>query len=93
MLCYLLIDGYSLFSLILASLFVNCQLMVELEYIDKISHVTVGKVLKKNELKPWKVKGWVIPRANGGEFVAHMENVLDVYKRPYTPSNPVSLHG
>ena len=28
-LCYLLIDGYSLFSLILASLFVNCQLMVE----------------------------------------------------------------
>ena len=67
--------------------------MVELEYIDKISHVTVGKVLKKNELKPWKVKGWVIPRANGGEFVAHMENVLDVYKRPYTPSNPVSLHG
>lgn len=29
LLCYLLIDGYSLFSLILASLFVNCQLMVE----------------------------------------------------------------
>lgn len=31
----------------------------------------------------------MIPSANGGEFVAHMENVLDVYKRPYDECNPV----
>jgi hypothetical protein len=54
--------------------------MVELAYIDKISHVSVEKVLKKNELKPWKVKGWVIPPEQNAEFVAHMEQVLDVYK-------------
>jgi hypothetical protein len=36
--------------------------------------------IKKNELKPWKVKGWVIPPKENGEFVAHMEQVLDVYK-------------
>lgn len=35
------------------------------------------------------MKGWVIPSANGGEFVAHMENVLDVYKRAYEENNPV----
>ena len=44
---------------------------------------------KKNELKPWKTKGWVIPPQQSGEFVAHMERVLDVYKRPYSKDYPV----
>src|SRR5690606_30741684 len=47
------------------------------------------KCFKKNELKPWKVKGWVIPPERNSEFVAHMENVLDVYKRPYDEHFPV----
>lgn len=45
--------------------------------------------LKKNELKPWKVKGWVIPPHQNSEFVANMENVLDVYKRPHDERFPV----
>ncbi len=32
--------------------------------------------------------GWVTTTINGREFVAHMENILDVYKRPYDPDNP-----
>ncbi|MBP9000388.1 MAG: IS630 family transposase [Bacteroidales bacterium] len=44
---------------------------------------------KKNELKPWKVKGWVIPPQGNGEFVACMERVLDIYKRPYNAKRPV----
>lgn len=44
---------------------------------------------KKNELKPWKVKGWVIPPHQNSEFVANMENVLDLYKRPYDERFPV----
>lgn len=40
-------------------------------------------------MKPWKVKGWVIPPDKNADFVAHMENVLDVYKRPYSSANPV----
>jgi hypothetical protein len=35
------------------------------------------------------VRGWVIPPGNSSEFVAHMEQVLDVYKRPYDPMFPV----
>jgi len=35
------------------------------------------------------VRGWVIPPEKSGEFVANMERVLDVYKRPYDPKNPV----
>src|SRR4030065_1129826 len=43
---------------------------------------------KKNELKPWKVKGWVIPPEQNSAFVANMERVLDVYKRPYDKDYP-----
>jgi hypothetical protein len=31
----------------------------------------------------------VIPPEKSGEFVANMERVLDIYKRPYDPANPV----
>jgi hypothetical protein len=40
-------------------------------------------------LKPWKKEGWVIPPLQNGDFVANMENVLDVYKRPYDENHPV----
>jgi len=40
-------------------------------------------------LKPWKKQQWVIPPEHNGEFVAHMEQVLDIYKRPYNPRCPV----
>ena len=40
-------------------------------------------------MKPWKVKGWVIPPESNSDFVANMEQVLDVYKRPYDERNPV----
>ncbi|RLD83443.1 MAG: IS630 family transposase [Bacteroidetes bacterium] len=63
--------------------------MVELNYVDSLSHETVRSVLKKNELKPWKVKGWLLPAIQSSDFVANMENVLDVYKRPYSEDYPV----
>lgn len=33
--------------------------------------------------------GWVIPPESNAEFVAAMENVLDVYQRPYDATRPV----
>ena len=35
------------------------------------------------------MKGWVIPPEKNSDFVANMERVLDVYKRPYDPDRPV----
>jgi DDE superfamily endonuclease len=32
---------------------------------------------------------WCIPPKQSGEFVYHMEDVLDVYVRPYDPTRPV----
>ena len=63
--------------------------VVELGYIDSVSHETVRRVLKKTKLKPWRRKGWVIPPEHNSSFVAHMERVLDVYKRPFDPLRPV----
>ncbi len=40
-------------------------------------------------MKPWKVIGWVIPPHQNSQFVACMEQVLDVYKRPYNKDYPV----
>ena len=40
-------------------------------------------------MKPWKKEQWVIPPEQNGEFVARMEKVLEVYKRPYDPLYPV----
>jgi DDE superfamily endonuclease len=32
---------------------------------------------------------WVIPPRQNADFVAHMENILAIYKRPYDPQKPV----
>lgn len=36
-----------------------------------------------------KIEYWVIPPEADGEFVAHMEEVLDLYEKPYNPAIPV----
>jgi len=43
---------------------------------------------KKNELKPWLKEQWCIPPKSHAEFVAHMEDVLEVYTRPYDERYP-----
>jgi len=43
---------------------------------------------QKNVLKPWLKKQWCIPPEANAEFVYKMEDVLDVYQRPYDPKRP-----
>ena len=43
---------------------------------------------KKNKLKSWRVESWGIAEA-GPDFVYGMEEVLEVYARPYNPEHPV----
>jgi transposase len=63
--------------------------IVELEILATISHETVRQTLKKNEIKPWQKKQWVIPPTGNAEFVAAMEDVLEVYARPPDPKRPL----
>jgi hypothetical protein len=36
-----------------------------------------------------KIEYWVIPPEADGEFVAHMEEVLETYEKAYDPAAPV----
>jgi transposase len=63
--------------------------MVRLEYVDDISHETIRQVMQANELKPWLKKEWCIPPKHSAEFVYYMEDVLDVYHRPYNLLYPI----
>ena len=63
--------------------------IVALGHVESISHEAVRQTLKKTDLKPWLTKGWCLPEGPSAEFVAAMEDVLDVYHRPYAPRRPV----
>jgi DDE superfamily endonuclease len=43
---------------------------------------------QKNDLKPWLKERWCIPPKANADFVWRMEDVLDVYTRPYDPRRP-----
>jgi len=56
---------------------------------NRIDLARIGQTnAKKNELKPWQVKEWIIPNADA-DYVCAMEEVLDVYERKYDENNPV----
>lgn len=63
--------------------------MVKLEYIEELSYGTVRNVMESNELKPWLKEEWCIPPEQNAEFVYRMEDVLDVYHRPFDPDRPL----
>ncbi len=44
---------------------------------------------EKNGMTNRKIEYWVIPPEADGEFVAHMEEVLETYAKPYNPMRPV----
>jgi transposase len=62
--------------------------VVELKIADRVSHETIRRVLKDNELKPWLKEEWCIPPKANAKFVYHMEDVLDVYTQPVDFSRP-----
>lgn len=63
--------------------------MVKFEYIEELSYGTVRNVMASNELKPWLKAEWCIPPEQNAEFVYRMEDVLDVYHRPFDPDRPL----
>src|SRR6476646_1824050 len=62
--------------------------LVRLTEHDDISRETVRRRLTENELKPWRKDMWCIPQVDG-EFVARMEDVLDLYAQAPDPKRLV----
>jgi DDE superfamily endonuclease/Homeodomain-like domain len=63
--------------------------VVELRVIPSISHESVRQTLKKKEVKHWLTKKWKIPPKASGDFAAQMEDVLEIYEKPYDEQHPV----
>ena len=61
--------------------------VVELGLVSSMSCEGVRHRLK-NTLKPWQKQEWCIPKVSA-DFVAHLEDVLDLYAEPYDPQRPV----
>ncbi|MDR1388436.1 MAG: hypothetical protein LBJ31_00470 [Treponema sp.] len=53
-----------------------------------VGHQDTGS-FKKTPLKPRLKDCWCIPPEQSAEFVSRMEDVLEVYKRPYNEAYPV----
>ena len=62
--------------------------MVKLTEHESLSRETVRRRLAENDLKPWRRDMWCIPRVDG-EYVARMEDVLDLYAEAPDPKRPV----
>ena len=62
--------------------------MVRLTAHESLSRETVRRRLSENALKPWRQTMWCIPQVHG-EFVARMEDVLDLYAEIPDPQHPV----
>jgi transposase len=62
--------------------------MVKLTEHASLSRETVRRRLAENHLKPWKKDMWCIPKVDA-DYVARMEDVLDLYAEAPDPRRPV----
>ena len=62
--------------------------MVKLTAHESLSRETVRRRLAENDLKPWRKDMWCIPQVDA-DYVARMEDVLDLYAEAPDPKRPV----
>ena len=62
--------------------------MIRLTNHESLSSETVRRRLVEKQLKPWQKKMWCIPKVDT-EFVARMEDVLDLYAEAHDKKRPV----
>jgi transposase len=62
--------------------------LVRLTEHASVSRETVRRRLAENRLKPWRKDMWCIPQVDA-EYVARMEDVLDLYAEEPDPTRPV----
>ena len=62
--------------------------VVRLTEQTSLSRETVRRRLADKEIKPWQKKMWCIPKVDG-EYVARMEDVLDLYAESPPSDRPV----
>jgi hypothetical protein len=63
--------------------------MVSLTGHDSLSRATISRRLAENNLKPWQHKMWCVPKVDS-EYVARMEDVLELHAQPPDPKRPLN---
>lgn len=61
---------------------------IALTDIEDVSVETVRRRLQENELKPWQKRMWCISEMDA-DYIANMEDVLDVYAKPRDAERPL----
>lgn len=56
--------------------------------IPTASRETVREALHRHQMKPWLEKMWCVPKLDD-EYIARMENILDVYEKRRDPRRPL----
>lgn len=56
--------------------------------VESVSAETVRRRLGENKLKPWQKRMWCIPQFDA-DYVANMEDVLDLYAQPRDEQRPL----
>ena len=62
--------------------------LVRLTAHERVSRETVRRRFAENHLKPWRKDMWCIPQVDA-DYVARMEDVLDLYSEAPDPERPV----
>ncbi|KHT64431.1 transposase [Photobacterium gaetbulicola] len=62
--------------------------LISLTDLESISYETIRRRLKENKLKPWQKKMWCIASIDA-EYIARMEDVLELYAEPEDSQYPV----
>lgn len=69
-------EGYARWTVTLLT--EQCTVILE----ESLSRATIGRVMQRNEIRPHPNSYWCITPKEDAEFVAHMEDILDVYRLP-----------
>jgi transposase len=62
--------------------------LIVLTDVESISAETIRRRLQENELKPWQKRMWCIPEIDA-DYVANMEDVLELYEQPRDEDRPL----
>lgn len=61
---------------------------VKRRLVPRLGKETIRILLLSHDLKPWRKKMWLVADLDE-DYIAKMEDVLEVYERPYNPQEPM----
>lgn len=61
---------------------------LENSVVEEISKESIRIILQEHDLKPWQQKMWCVAELDE-EYIRRMEEVLDIYEKPYDSRHPV----